>query len=54
MREAWRLNSRDMKQGYDIAFNYIDKAVQPYQVIEKGIQKALRRIAEEQRKDNNG
>lgn len=50
IREAWRLNSEEMKQGYDIAFNYIDKAVQPYSVIEKGVKKALRRIQEEQDK----
>lgn len=51
MREAWRLNSEEMKQGYDIAFNYVDKAIQPYSVIEKGMKKALRRIQEEHNKE---
>lgn len=51
MREVWRLNSEEMKQGYDIAFNYVDKAIQPYSVIEKGMKKALRRIQEEHSKE---
>lgn len=53
MREVWRLNSEEMKQGYDIAFNYVDKAIQPYSVIEKGMKKALRRIQEEHSKEGN-
>ncbi|MBQ9427842.1 MAG: ribonuclease P protein component [Paludibacteraceae bacterium] len=50
IREAWRLNSVQMKQGCDIAFNYIDKAVQPYSLIEKSVKKAIRRIQNEQSK----
>ena len=54
MREAYRLNqgilvssSLEGKSGggsYLIAFNYIDKEIQPYAVIEKAIIKALKRI----------
>ena len=53
IREAWRLNAAEVKQGCDIAFNYIDKAVQPYSVIEKGVKKALRRIQEERSKETD-
>ena len=51
IREAWRLNSEQMKQGCDIAFNYIDKAVQPYSLIEKSVKKAIRRIQNERSKE---
>lgn len=45
MREAYRLNKDMLADGhYQIAFNYIDKAEQPYSVIEKAMRKALARV----------
>lgn len=45
MREAYRLNKDMLADGhYQIAFNYIDKAEQPYAVIEKAMRKALARV----------
>ena len=51
MREAFRLNQDSLKpdndsikQNFLIAFNYIDKEEQPFPVIEKAVQKALRKI----------
>jgi hypothetical protein len=45
MREAYRLNKGLLGEGkYQIAFNYIDKAEQPYSVIEKAMRKALGRV----------
>lgn len=45
MREAYRLNQGLLgEQHYQIAFNYMDKEVQSYAVIEKGICKALKKI----------
>ena len=45
MREAYRQNKGLLGEGkYQIAFNYIDKAEQPYNVIEKAMRKALGRV----------
>ena len=45
MREAYRQNKGLLGEGhYQIAFNYIDKAEQPYSVIEKAMRKALGRV----------
>ena len=45
MREAYRLNKQAVEnKGWHIAFNYMDKAVQPYTVIEKAVQKAVRKL----------
>jgi len=46
MREAYRLH-QDLLGGEPclIAFNYMDKEVQPYAVVEKGVCKALKKIA---------
>ena len=45
MREAYRLHQDLLGDGhYLIAFNYIDKEEQPFPVIEKAVQKALRKI----------
>ena len=44
MREAYRLHQSELKGNYILAFNYMDKEEQPYQVIEKAIKKALRKI----------
>lgn len=41
MREAWRLNSEGVKEGYRIAFNYMSPDMLPYEVIEKSMKKAI-------------
>ena len=49
MREAYRLNKdrlAGLPQQYQVAFNYIDKEVQPYTVVERAMRKALKRLAE--------
>lgn len=54
MREAWRLNSQEIKnskQHYQIAINYIDHNCQPYALIEKGIRKSIKRIFDESETD---
>ncbi|MCQ2311474.1 MAG: ribonuclease P protein component [Paludibacteraceae bacterium] len=43
MREAWRLTDKP-KKNYQIAFNYMDKQMQPYPVIEKAMHKAVCKI----------
>jgi ribonuclease P protein component len=45
MREAYRLNQGLLEGSYLLAFNYIDKEEQSYQVIEKAVVKALKKIA---------
>jgi ribonuclease P protein component len=48
MREAYRLNKDNVEErGWQIAFHYMDKSIQPYHVIERAMQKALRKITEE-------
>lgn len=48
MREAYRLNKTSLEgKDLQIAFNYMDKQQQPFSVIEKAMQKAIRRIAHE-------
>lgn len=45
MREAYRQNKTPLlNRNLQIAFNYIDKSVQPYQVIEKAMQKAITKL----------
>ena len=44
MREAYRLN-QDQLSTYLLAFNYMDKEEQSYEVIEKAICKALKKIS---------
>jgi len=47
MREAYRLNQGILgDKHYRIAFNYMDKELQSFSVIEKGMKKALTKIAE--------
>ncbi|MEE0921924.1 MAG: ribonuclease P protein component [Paludibacteraceae bacterium] len=50
MREAYRLN-QDLLQNtachYQVAFNYMDKTIHPYVVIEKSVRKVLMRLAKE-------
>ncbi|MBR1426293.1 MAG: ribonuclease P protein component [Paludibacteraceae bacterium] len=48
MREAYRLNKQLLAAPCHVAFNYIDKAPQPYRTIERAMQKALARIQTEQ------
>lgn len=50
MREVWRLDSDQVQYGYEIAFNYMDKEMRPYEQIRKGMVKAMERIAQ----DNHG
>ena len=45
MREAYRLNQGLLTDcHYKLAFNYIDKAEQPYAVIERAMRKALNKV----------
>lgn len=47
IREAYRLNKGVFEENnlhYQLSFNYIDKQVQPYPVIEKAMRKALKRL----------
>ena len=45
MREAYRLNQSLLgEKKVLLAFNYMDKEEQPFPVIEKAVQKALRKI----------
>ena len=47
MREAYRKNKTDIENCHlQVAFNYIDKQQQPYPVIERAMQKAIRKIVE--------
>lgn len=50
MREAYRLNKHvlmDADKHYHLAFNYIDKELQDFKIINKAVIKALKRLAEE-------
>lgn len=48
MREAYRLNNVPLEgKNLQIAFNYMDKQLQPYAVVEKAMRKAIKRIADE-------
>lgn len=50
MREAYRLNKHvlmDAEKHYHLAFNYIDKEMQDFKIINKAVIKALKRLAEE-------
>ena len=52
MREAYRLNQDLLGDGhYQIAFNYIDKEPQPFNVIERAMRKALNKVKNERMKD---
>lgn len=54
IREAYRLNNKSIKDMHlQIAFNYIDKAIQPYATIEKAMIKAIAKIAEDTSTDQN-
>lgn len=45
MREAYRLNQDLLPAPCYVAFNYIDKQKQPFSAIERGMRKALKKIA---------
>lgn len=45
MREAWRLETPP-EGTYQIAFNYMDKQMQPLSVIQRAMRKAIRKINE--------
>ena len=48
MREAYRLNKgiiENEEMHFQLAFNYIDKEMQPFSVVEKAMCKALKRIS---------
>jgi ribonuclease P protein component len=50
LREAYRLNKHvlmDAEKHYHLAFNYIDKEMQDFKIINKAVIKALKRLAEE-------
>lgn len=48
MREAYRLNKHLLPSGsyYQIAFNYMDKELPAYRLIEKSMRKALHKIVQ--------
>lgn len=46
MREAWRLNKGPLSEAHMlIAFNYIDKELQPYEVVERAMIKAVDKLS---------
>ena len=47
MREAWRLNKQLLKNNYLIAFNYMDKTMLNFSVIEKSTAKVIEKLNEE-------
>ena len=47
MREAWRLKQHDLQGTYQLAFTYMDREMQPYAVVAKGIEKAIRKLNHE-------
>ena len=56
MRETYRLNKSILDQNstnYHIAFNYIDKNIQDYRLIEKAMRKALNKLNLLTREKNN-
>lgn len=45
MREVYRLHKQGMEDlGWEIAFNYIDRQLQPFSVLEKAMVRALKKI----------
>ncbi len=50
MREAYRLHQDILSAKRLIAFNYMDKEVHPYPVIEKAVVKALKKINDQMTK----
>jgi len=48
MRETYRQHQDLLVGNYQVAFNYMDKEEQPYEVIEKAVCKALKKISNNQ------
>lgn len=44
MREAWRLQRHELNGAYLLAFNYMDKTLQPYTVISRAVTKAIDKL----------
>lgn len=44
MREAWRLQQHNLKGAYLLAFNYMDKTLQPYPVVFRAVTKAINKL----------
>ena len=47
IREVWRLNKSELQHPYTLAFNYMDKAMLPYESIDKAVKKTIRKLNEE-------
>ena len=44
MREAWRLQQHSLNGSYVLAFNYMDKTMQPLEVISRAVTKAINKL----------
>lgn len=44
MREAWRLQQHSLNAPYVLAFNYMDKSMQPFEVVSRAVTKAISRL----------
>lgn len=54
MREAWRLQQHNLNGSYVLAFNYMDKSMQPFEMVSRAVTKAvnkLNRMADESRSE---
>ena len=47
MREAWRLNKQNLNNHYLIAFNYMDKTMLDYSIVDKTVAKTIAKLNEE-------
>lgn len=47
MREAWRLNKQNLNNHYLIAFNYMDKTMLDYSIVDKAVAKTIAKLNEE-------
>lgn len=47
MREAWRLNKQNLNNHYLIAFNYMDKTILDYSIVDKAVAKTIAKLNEE-------
>lgn len=46
MREAWRLHQHELVVPMQVAFNYMDRTMQSYQVVERAMVKSIRKLNE--------
>ena len=44
IREAWRLQQHGLKGSYVLAFNYMDKTMQPFNVVFRAVSKAIDKL----------